>query len=140
VTVSRALSGHSDVLYRTQPSGLKGRAAGQALVENDPKHGKIYHLGNYRRHDGNGAFAKTCSSISRIRVPRLGGDFDGIKDHAHFLDANYRGSGVSLGMGLDGSEQRLCEYRCLPLLDDNEQLGGRQADAAQIHPADLGGL
>src|SRR5262249_42895759 len=41
-----------------------------------------------------------------------------IKDTAHFLDPNYRGVGFRWGMGLDGSETRLCEYRCLPLFDD----------------------
>jgi hypothetical protein len=43
---------------------------------------------------------------------------DAIKDTSHFLDASYRGIGFRWGMGLDGSEQRLCEYRSLPLLDD----------------------
>jgi hypothetical protein len=43
---------------------------------------------------------------------------DAIKDTTHFLDANYRGIGFRWGMGLDGSEQRLCEFRCLPLFDD----------------------
>ena len=41
-----------------------------------------------------------------------------LRTRPHFLDANYRGIGFRWGMGLDGSEQRLCEYRCLPLLDD----------------------
>jgi hypothetical protein len=43
---------------------------------------------------------------------------DAIKDTPHFVDAGYRGIGFRWGMGLDGSEQRLCDYRCLPLLDD----------------------
>ena len=43
---------------------------------------------------------------------------DAIKDTPHFLDPNYRGIGFRWGMGLDGSETRLCEYRCLPTLDD----------------------
>lgn len=43
---------------------------------------------------------------------------DAIKDTPHFLDAIYRGIGFRWGMGLDGSEQRLSEYRCLPLWDE----------------------
>jgi hypothetical protein len=35
-----------------------------------------------------------------------------------FLDANYRGVGFRWGMGLDGSETRLCEYRCFAVFDD----------------------
>jgi hypothetical protein len=43
---------------------------------------------------------------------------DAIKDTPHFLDAAYRGIGFRWGMGLDGSERRLGEYRCLPLWDE----------------------
>jgi hypothetical protein len=43
---------------------------------------------------------------------------DAVKDKAHFIHENYRGIGFRWGMGLDGSETRLCEYRCLALLDD----------------------
>jgi hypothetical protein len=43
---------------------------------------------------------------------------DAIKDTPHFLDPSYRGFGFRWGMGLDGSEMRLCEYRCLPTLDE----------------------
>jgi hypothetical protein len=43
---------------------------------------------------------------------------DAIKDSAHFRDPHYRGVGFRWGMGLDGSEQRLCDYRCLPLFDE----------------------
>lgn len=42
---------------------------------------------------------------------RVGGDEE-------ISSKNYRGIGVRWGMGLDGSEQRLCEYRCQVLLDD----------------------
>ena len=43
---------------------------------------------------------------------------DAVKDKAHFIHENYRGIGFRWGMGVDGSETRLCEYRCLALLDD----------------------
>ena len=43
---------------------------------------------------------------------------DAIKDTAHFRDEHYRGIGYRWGMGLDGSETRLCEIRCQTLLDD----------------------
>ena len=43
---------------------------------------------------------------------------DAVKDTPHFRDENYRGIGYRWGMGVDGSETRLCEYRCLDLLDD----------------------
>ena len=43
---------------------------------------------------------------------------DAMKDTAHFQHPNYRGIGMRWGMGIDGSETRLCEYRCQVLLDD----------------------
>jgi hypothetical protein len=41
-----------------------------------------------------------------------------VKDTPAFKDPRYQGVGFRWGMGLDLSERRLCEYRCLPLLDD----------------------
>jgi hypothetical protein len=116
--VSRALGGHSDVLVSHPTFWSQGRTAGQALVENDPKHGKIYHLGNTADMMEMAHRENMLVYIPHPRSKGSAGFPDGIKDTAHFLDANYRGIGFRWGMGLDGSEQRLCEYRCLPLLDD----------------------
>ena len=43
---------------------------------------------------------------------------DAVKDTAHFIDENYRGVGWRWGMGLDLSEQRLSDFRVMPLFDD----------------------
>jgi hypothetical protein len=43
---------------------------------------------------------------------------DSVKDLPFFNDPHYQGVGFRWGMGLDRSEQRLCEYRCQPLFDD----------------------
>jgi hypothetical protein len=43
---------------------------------------------------------------------------DAVKDTAAFRDPHYQGVGFRWGMGLDLSERRLCERRCLALLDD----------------------
>ncbi len=116
--VSRALGGHSDVLVSHPTFWSQGRAAGQPLVENDAKYGKIYHLGNTADMMEMAHRENMLVYIPHPRSKGSAGFPDGIKDTAHFLDANYRGIGFRWGMGLDGSEQRLCEYRCLPLLDD----------------------
>jgi len=116
--VSRALGGHSDVLVSHPTFWSQGRAAGQPLVENDPKHGKIYHLGNTADMMEMAHRENMLIYVPHPRSKGSAGFPDGVKDTAHFLDANYRGIGFRWGMGLDGSEQRLCEYRCLPLLDD----------------------
>jgi hypothetical protein len=41
-----------------------------------------------------------------------------VKDLPFFSDAHYQGVGFRWGMGLDRSEERLCEYRCQPMFDD----------------------
>jgi hypothetical protein len=43
---------------------------------------------------------------------------DAIKDKPHFLHENFRGLGYRWGMGIDASEIRLGQYRCLDLWDE----------------------
>jgi len=43
---------------------------------------------------------------------------EAVKDTDHFKNEYYRGIGLRWGMGVDGSETRLCEYRCQALLDE----------------------
>jgi len=116
--VSRTLGGHTDILLSHPVYWSQGRTSGQPLVEDHPTYGKVYHVGTV---------ADMMEMLRRENMliymphPRSKGSAgfpDAIKDTAHFLDANYRGIGFRWGMGLDGSEQRLCEYRCLPLFDD----------------------
>src|SRR6185436_9601658 len=40
------LGGHTDLLFSHPVYWLVGRAAGQPLVDEDPKYGKIYHVGS----------------------------------------------------------------------------------------------
>jgi hypothetical protein len=116
--LAKQLGGHTDLLVSHQIFWSQGRADGQPLVENDPNYGKVYHLGSP---------ADLTEMVHREDLllymphPRSKGSTgypDAIKDTAHFRDEGYRGIGFRWGMGLDGSEQRLCEYRCLPLLDE----------------------
>ena len=43
---------------------------------------------------------------------------DGFKEKDYFKDPTFHSIGYRWGMGIDRSERRLCEYRCLTLLDD----------------------
>ncbi|MEO8051483.1 MAG: hypothetical protein ABI833_13780 [Acidobacteriota bacterium] len=116
--VSRALGGHSDVFVSHPTFWAQDRVAGQPLVENNPKYGKVYHLGSTADMMEMTHRENLLIFMPHPRSKGSAGFPDGVKDTAHFLDANYRGIGFRWGMGLDGSEQRLCEYRCLPVLDD----------------------
>jgi hypothetical protein len=116
--VTRALGGHTDVFFSHPVFWSQGRTAGQPLVEADPTYGKVYHVGTPADMM---EMAHRENLILYMPHPDTKGSTgfpEAIKDTAHFRDPNYRGIGFRWGMGLDGSEIRLCEYRCLPLLDD----------------------
>jgi hypothetical protein len=110
--------GHHDLLISHPVFWTQTRAAGQPLVENDPKYGKVYHVGSpadlmEMTHREN--------MILYMPHPRSKGSTgypDATMDTPTFRDGNYRGVGFRWGMGLDGSERRLCDYRCMPLFDD----------------------
>ena len=59
-----------------------------------------------------------------------------MKDTPQFLHDNYRGIGMRWGMGLDGSETRLCEIRCQTLLDDMNNWIADTSGPAQVPPGD----
>jgi hypothetical protein len=131
--IARNLGGHSDLLISHPVYWVQGRAPGQPLVEDDPKYGHVYHLGTVAD-----MMEMTHRENLLIYMPHpeskgSTGFPTAIKDTAHFNDENYRGFGFRWGMGLDGSEQRLCEYRCLPLWDDmNNWVANRATPAKYI--------
>ena len=112
------VGGHTDLLFSHPVYWTQGRTAGQPLVENDAKYGKVYHIGEpgdlmemAKRED-------VLISMPHPRTKGSTGFPDAIKDEPYFKDPHYQGVGVRWGMGLDLSEQRFCDYRCQPLLDD----------------------
>jgi hypothetical protein len=115
---TEGFGGHHDLLISHPVYWTQTRAAGQPFLENNPKYGKVYHVGSpadlmEMTHREN--------LILYMPHPRSKGSTgypDATKDTPTFRDENYRGVGFRWGMGLDGSEQRLCEYRCMPLFDD----------------------
>ncbi len=112
------LGGHVDLLLPKPVFWTNERAAGQPFVEDHPTYGKVYHVGSPTDMMD---MAKRENVLIYMPHPRSKGSTgypDAIKDTAHFRHENYRGVGFRWGMGVDGSEQRLCDYRCLPLFDD----------------------
>lgn len=112
------LGGHTDLLFSHPVYWLNGRTAGQPLTEGSPKYGRVYHIGSAEdlmtmmtREDG-------MISMPHPRTKGSTGYPDAVKDEPFFKNPRYQGVGFRWGMGLDLSEKRLCEYRCLPLLDD----------------------
>ena len=98
------------------------RNASQQFDETDPKYGKVYHIGN------------AAEELDMIRKegglvwqahPRTKGSTgypDAIRDSAHFLSDRFLG-GSYQSLPVDQSQKRLCEERCLGLLDDMNNWG-----------------
>ena len=112
------LGGHNDLLVSKPVFWLPNRAAGEPLVENHPTYGKVYRIGGPADMM---EMARRENLLIFMPHPRSKGSTgypDAIKDRDYFLDEHYRGIGVRWGMGLDGSEQRLCEISCQTLWDE----------------------
>jgi hypothetical protein len=112
------LGGHTDFVLSHPVYWTTTRTADQPFVENHPQYGKVYHVGNA---DEAMEMAKRENMLVFMPHPRSKGSTgypDAVKDKPSFQHDNYRGIGFRWGMGLDGSETRLCDYRCLTLLDD----------------------
>ena len=116
--LAKQLGGHTDLLISHPVYWVQGRAKGQSLVEHDPKYGKVYHIGSPED-----LMEMTHREDLIIYMPHpdtkgSAGYPEAFKDKDYFIDSNYRGIGFRWGMGIDRSEQRLSDYRCMPLFDD----------------------
>ena len=112
------IDGHEDVLVPRPVFWDYNRPAGTPFVEPHPKYGKVYHVGGPADMM---ELARLENMLIYMPHPRSKGSTgfpDAMQDTPQFLHDNYRGIGMRWGMGLDGSETRLCEIRCQTLLDD----------------------
>lgn len=110
--------GHTDLLLPRAVYWDTERTAGQPLTSQHPRYGTVYHLAGA---DDLMEMARRENILISMPHPRTKGSTgfpDSIRHLPYFSDPHYHGVGFRWGMGLDRSEQRLCEYRCLPLLDD----------------------
>lgn len=99
------------------------RNAGQQFLENDPQYGKAYHVGSpseeldmLRRENG-------LMWQAHPRTKGSAGYPDAVRDQAHFLSDRFLG-GSYQSLPVDQSEKRLCEARCLGLLDEMNNWSG----------------
>lgn len=116
--ITRELGGHTDVMTSHPVYWQQGKLPGQPFVAQDPSYGTVYRVETAKEFMEMVRRENLALFMPHPRTKGSTGYPDAIKDSAPFLDPNYRGAGFRWGMGLDGSERRLCEYRCLPLLDD----------------------
>jgi len=114
----KALGGHWDIHVPRPVLYAEGRTADQPLIDTHPKFGPFYRLGSaddvmeMMNREGMIAFMPHPRSKGSTGYP------DAIRDTPRFRSEAFRGIGYRWGMGLDGSEPRLCDKRCLTTLDD----------------------
>ena len=110
--------GHTDLLFSKPVYWDTERSAGQPLTSMHPTFGTVYHLAGA---DDLLEMVRRENILVSMPHPRTKGSTgfpDSIKHLPYFNDPHFHGVGFRWGMGLDRSEQRMCEYRCLTLLDD----------------------
>lgn len=111
------LGGHTDFIFSHRVVWDE-RLPGQAFEEGASGADKVYHIGSA---DDLMRMARAENAIIVMPHPRTKGSTgfpDAVKDSPYFADPDYLGFGMRWGMGLDGSETQLCQYRCWPLLDE----------------------
>jgi hypothetical protein len=116
--VARELGGYTDLIASRPVYWQQGRTPGQSFIGKDPKYGTVYRVTTAAEFLEMARRENSLTFLPHPRTKESTGNPDAIKDTPAFLDPNFRGVGFRWGMGLDGSETRLCEYRCLPLLSD----------------------
>lgn len=122
---SAYLGGHYNILWPKNVYWSKVRTAGQPFTEADPIYGKVYHTGNtddvQAMIDAEGAYWYHAHP----RTKGTTGYPDAVFDKAWIRNDRYLGVAFKPGMGMDLSEQRLCEWRCFDSMDTmNNQNAG----------------
>jgi hypothetical protein len=115
---SNLLGGHWDLLFSHPVYYVDARPPGTPLVTIHPEYGKMYNIGNV---EDVMEMVEAEDMLIYMPHPRTKGSTgypDAVAETDQFLNNRYRGVGWRWGMGSDLSEQRLSDYRVLPLLDD----------------------
>jgi hypothetical protein len=97
--------------------------AGQQFQANDPQYGRVYHVGSAAEELD---MVKREGGLFWQAHPRTKGSTgypDAVRDKAHFLSDRFLG-GSYQSLPVDQSEKRLCEGRCLGLLDEMNNWSG----------------
>ena len=103
----------------------KVRTPGQAFTEMDPIYGKVYHTGGTDDVQAMIAAEDAYWYHAHPRTKGTTGYPDAVFDKAWIRSDRYLGVAFKPGMGMDLSEQRLCEWRCFDSMDTmNNQNAG----------------
>jgi hypothetical protein len=119
---SAYFGGHYNVMFPKNVYWSKVRQAGQPLTEQDPAYGTVYHAGStddvQKILDAEGGYWYHAHP----RTKGTTGYPDLIFDKAWTKNDRYLGVAFKPGMGMDLSEQRMCEWRCFDVADTMNNL------------------
>lgn len=118
-----SLGGHYTFIFPKPVFWSRVREAGQPYSEMDAKFGKVYHTGSARDElqlllDEQGLMWQT-----HPRTKGSTGYPDAVRDTEHFRSDRFLGASFQ-SLPVDLSEQRICEKRCLGVLDDMNNWAG----------------
>ncbi len=111
------LGGHYITIMPHPVFWSQTRAAGHQFIENDPIYGKVYHVSSaaeeldlLRRENG-------LMWQAHPRTKGSTGYPDAVREAAHFKSDLFLGASFQ-SLPVDQSEARICEKRCLGLMDE----------------------
>jgi hypothetical protein len=111
------LGGHYITILPRPVFWSQTRAVGHQFMENDPVYGKVYHVGTaaeeldlLRREQG-------LVWQAHPRTKGSTGYPDAVREKEHFLSDRFLGASFQ-SLPVDLSEKRICEKRCLGLMDE----------------------
>ena len=114
---SAFFGGHYNILWPRSVYWSKVRQAGQPFTETDPVYGKVYRTGST---DDVQAMMDAENAYWYHAHPRTKGTAgypDAVFDKPWVKNDRYLGVAFKPGMGMDLSEERLCEWRCFDAMD-----------------------
>ena len=118
-----SLGGHYTVVFPKPVFWSRVREPGQPFSEVDPKYGKVYHTGSAADElqllvDEHGLMWQ-----AHPRTKGSTGYPDAVRESEHFKSDRFLGASYQ-SLPVDLSEQRICEKRCLGVLDDMNNWAG----------------
>ena len=114
---SAYFGGHYNILWPRNVYWSKVRTNAQPFTEDDPTYGKVYHTGST---DDVQAMIDAEGGYWYHAHPRTKGTTgypDATFDKPWIKNDRYLGVAFKPGMGMDLSEERLCEWRCFDSMD-----------------------
>ena len=119
---SAYFGGHYNSLFPKNVYWTRVRDQGQPFTANDPVYGTVYHIGSTTDMQEMLDAENGYWFHAHPRTKGTTGYPDALFDTAWVKNDRYLGIAFKPGMGMDLSEQRLCEYRCFDAIDTMNNL------------------